>query len=400
MSPARTLLATALLLSLAHRAPAQTVLYTATAQPEGAEVRSGPSGDPQKMYVTNRLVRGEVLQVVREQEDGWLAVVPPPGSFSWVNVRHLQRNGASNTWTVTAASDGRVPVLMGSAFKEGKPTVIGDRLERGAQVIGIGQPHSDEEGQWLPIVPPPHELRYVRKESVARTTAAAAATVKLTPPPRSAGTEPPPAPASPPGAAPPPRSPGYENDPLLKQARQAEQARDWQEASRLYDQLGARLANTDHDAAMQFHNYARWLRRGSPAPAAVAPAPAPAAAASGERLRPVPAGSPVPPPAPCTPAVLRPPQAPVQQTGYAQGTAVSVRSSGPGRLRRTSRTIDGRRAYYLESGQGLMLMYATEQAGVNLEPLVDRNVELLGQVVPRGDVRPQYMTVVHARELR
>jgi hypothetical protein len=38
-------------------------------------------------------------------------------------------------------------------------------------------------------------------------------------------------------------------------------------------------------------------------------------------------------------------------------------------------------------------MYVTEQPGVNLETYVDRNVELLGQIVPRGDIRPQYMTV-------
>ena len=61
--------------------------------------------------------------------------------------------------------------------------------------------------------------------------------------------------------------------------------------------------------------------------------------------------------------------------------------------------IDGRRAYRLESPTGQVLMYGTEQPGVNLEPYVGRNVEVLGHVAPRVNVRPIYMIVVRARLL-
>ncbi len=97
------------------------------------------------------------------------------------------------------------------------------------------------------------------------------------------------------------------------------------------------------------------------------------------------------PPAPCPPYSGSPSPYQVQRSGTVG--AVSVHSSGPGSLRRASRLIDGRRAYFLESSQGQVILYATEQPGVNMEPYVDRHVELLGQVIPRGDVRPLYLSV-------
>lgn len=429
MRAAQLSLGLALVLVLACRAPGESVLYQATVQTAEGEVRCGHSKDPQ-MYVTNRLRKGDTVQVVKELDDGWLAIVPPTGSFtidppagsySWINLRFLQKNDNTSTWRVVTHDDVRVPVLVGSPFKQGKPTVIGDRLERGTQVVGIGPAVTDDEGQWLPILPPPRELRYIRKETVARVAPSvqasvppvaagagpapggvadgAVAPVKGGPPPLTGAVDTPPALQKPPvpvaagplpAAAPVPGQP----DPLLQQAQALEQANNWAEASQLYAQLGARYFNSNHDLAMQFYNRAEWLRQGSPgAPRNTVPS----ATAPDGRLRPVPAGT-VPssgtcPPSPCypTPAYYTPQPGAAPSSAY--GQTVSLRTSGPGRLRNATRFIDGRRAYLLESSQGQVLMYVTEQPGVNLEAHVDRNVELLGQIVPRGDVRPQYMTV-------
>jgi hypothetical protein len=406
MRPEHLFAGLALVLLLVSPACGQGNLYQATVQIAEAEVRCGHSTDP-KMYVTNRLHRGDTVQVVKELEDGWLAIepprgsctsVPPRGSYSWVNLRFLQRNGNSLTWTVVTHDDVRVPVLVGSPYKEGKATVVSTQLVRGTQVVGIGAPVTDEEGQWLPIESPPGEVRYVRKESVARTGAAAVPLVPLaapgtptantaaagsTAPPLSAGGDTPPALPNQPAPIPAP-APGSV-DPLLQQAQAMEQANRCAEASQLYAQLYARYLNTNHGLAMQFHNRAEWLRQGRPG------------TAPDGRLYPVPSGA-VTPSAPCPPAPYYPNRtyyapAPAATQHSVSSQAISLQTSGAGRLRNASRLIDSRRAYLLESSQGQILMYVTEQPGVNLETYVDRNVELLGQIVPRGDIRPQYMTV-------
>src|SRR5262249_42518712 len=50
-------------------------------------------------------------------------------------------------------------------------------------------------------------------------------------------------------------------------------------------------------------------------------------------------------------------------------------SSGAGLLRRAGRAIEGQRTYVLESLQGYPMLYVTAQAGLELEPYVDRKVE-------------------------
>jgi hypothetical protein len=399
----------------------QTVPVQATVQLAEAEVRSGYGNDP-KHYVTNRLPRGTTVEVTQVLDDGWLAIVPPRGSFSWVNVRFLQRIN-NTTWIVAPTDDRPVPVLVGSGFKDNKPTAIGDQLKKGTQVIGIGIPHSDAQEQWLPILPPPQERRYIRQEAVVRASATTPpVTASLTPPAGPAGrplstgsgtggtgsdpgkTSMPPLPvgtATASGGNPPAvGSPAPAPDPLIQKAQDLERANNWAEAIQVWNQLGNQYYNSDHDKAMQFYNRAEWLRRGRP----VAPTPivygAPNPTGPTTRLQPVPAGTPGAmsgscPPAPCPPGSQSTNPYSVQSPNSPNGNVgvISAHTSGPGRLRRAARLIDGRRSYYLESSQLTVITYATEQQGVNLEPYVDRNVELLGRIVVRGDVRPQYMTV-------
>ena len=61
--------------------------------------------------------------------------------------------------------------------------------------------------------------------------------------------------------------------------------------------------------------------------------------------------------------------------------------------------VDGKQAYVLENTQGRPLLYVTAQAGLNLEPYVNRNVELFGPAIYRGDLRANYMTVVRVAPL-
>lgn len=390
-----------LLLLLAGPAFGQAPGSDMTVKVAEAEVRSGPS---EAFYVTNKLRKGDIVRIVRPAENGWLGIAPPSGSFSWIATQYLRPVAQvpnPNTWMVEVPGGGRASVLVGSRHLESKPNRVGAQLVTGTLVTGIGPPRPDADGTWLPIMPPAAEVRYLRQEAVEAgpTTAApapmttatarpglppvgaAAPTASPSPPPTSvSATPPPPAPAPAPAGV----------DPLFKEAQDHEQAGRLDQAIALYDALGRKYAATDHARAMQFHFHAHTLRQRLAGPVPL----------TDNRLRPVPAGTPTPPSPVCPPVAATPPRPPSEARPAvtpppASGTA-SVQSSGPGRLRASQRLIDGRRSFYLVSGQEQVVMWVTEQAGTNLEPYVDRNVELLGYVQPRGDVRPRYMIVARA----
>ncbi len=48
---------------------------------------------------------------------------------------------------------------------------------------------------------------------------------------------------------------------------------------------------------------------------------------------------------------------------------------------------------------GYPMLYVTPRAGVDLESYVGHKVELIGPAVYRGDLRGNYMTVIHVREV-
>jgi len=143
------------------------VPYTATVVQTTADVRSGPG---EKMYVTNRLGRGDKVNVVGQRDGGWLAIEPPEGSFSWINEQFLVRSQYPQQAVVVAADGVRapVPVLVGSVYVEGKPTVRGTQVKTGTIVWTSWDKLSTDEGNLIKITPPPpSEVRYIRAEAVS-----------------------------------------------------------------------------------------------------------------------------------------------------------------------------------------------------------------------------------------
>jgi hypothetical protein len=62
-----------------------------------------------------------------------------------------------------------------------------------------------------------------------------------------------------------------------------------------------------------------------------------------------------------------------------------IMTSGPGNLRRAAFQIDGQPAFVLEDTRGYPVVYAIAQPGLNLEPFVNRRVELFGPMIQRPD---------------
>lgn len=367
MRPARQLAGMAMILVLASVGRGQQAPFDATVAMPEVEVRSGPS--PQ-FYATTKLRQGTSVHVL-EEKDGWLAIAPPAGSFSWINNRLIDRNGR----TAVVLTD--APVRIGSSVSNAPPTVEQVTLARGAQVIIMGEPYSPQEeqpaGKWWPIQPPPQERRYIPKDAV-RTTAAVETVAAAAPTgqPQDKGAWPTP--------GTPPQSPAS-GSPLMDQARQAETAGNVPKAIELYTQVYRQSIDSNHGLAMEALNRVHYLQSGNQGSVPPGYRPGvPAEATAGQaanRIAPVPAQT-----------------TSNTQVGYGgrpQPTPI-VQPSGPGRLRRAGFFVDGKQAYVLENSQGRPLLYVTAQAGLNLEPYVNRTVELFGPTVYHGDLRTNYMS--------
>jgi hypothetical protein len=355
---------------------AEKPAFTATVIADGAEVRAGASNSP-SMYPTNRLRKGDPVEVVRELGDGWIAVVPPPGSFSWINTKYVRQIVTTQPmWRVEAAPDSRVPLLLGSSLKAEKPTVEGARVSRGMILRAIGPVRRDGDELWLPVVPPPGELRYMRANAVSRSGAAIAATSPgpgaVTPPTTLTGAVPPagvPSPLKPVSPSPaPPAATGP--DALWARAQEAERAMRYEEAIRLYKELGSKVNGTNQALAMQAFTRAQWLSDIIRGRSPNGDTPATSVAKSASRT--------VVPPAPST-----------MPAGWV--------TLGPGYLKRAGKCEGVEAMFLLVDRYDRPISYAIPQRGFQLNDYVNQHVTLIGIRQWRPDMNANLMTVMQVR---
>jgi uncharacterized protein YraI len=132
--------------------------YVAYVNSADVYVRSGPGRD---YYPTDKLAKGEQVEVYRHDPGGWLAIRPPRDSYSWVSSRHIDLEEGD----VGTANNDRVVVRVGSAFSDVRD-VIQVRLDRDEKVQLLEEPRSDSP--WCKISPPAGEFRWVFAKYVDR----------------------------------------------------------------------------------------------------------------------------------------------------------------------------------------------------------------------------------------
>ncbi len=125
--------------------------YTAYVNSADVYVRSGPGRD---YYPTDKLQKGERIEVYRHDPGGWLAIRPPRGSYSWVSARHLDPEQDK----LAVVNSDRVVARVGSTFNDARD-VIQVRLDRGEKVELLEPPSPDSP--WCKIAPPAGEFRWV-----------------------------------------------------------------------------------------------------------------------------------------------------------------------------------------------------------------------------------------------
>ena len=109
--------------------------YTAYVNSTDVYVRSGPGRD---YYPTDKLQKGERVEVYRHDPGGWLAIRPPRGIVSWVSSRHLD----SLDDELAVVNSKRVVARVGSVFSDVRD-VIQVRLERDEKVELAEPPTGD-----------------------------------------------------------------------------------------------------------------------------------------------------------------------------------------------------------------------------------------------------------------
>ena len=372
--------------------------YVATVQLE-TDAFSG-HGDSPLFYKTNHLNVGDHVSVQEDCGDGWLAILPPSGSFSWVNKAtveiHTDKQPAFAMVTAPEA-----PFRIGSNVWTGPPTIVGVRKKAGQILNVIPNPReiTDAEGTWLPVEPPPGELRYIKASVVQKPAAAAPVNVVAL----QAGSP----------------APGQDADSLYKQAIEAER---WnpQESIALYNQGATVDANADR--RIQALNRANWLRDNLRNPTTnLIAGPTPGADVQTANTPSVSKVYPLTPdPATTSPAVrLAPPQGTAASTTNSLAATPTASwggatpalapaapangssySSGAGWLQTThQRPLEGGKMYVLVSDRSVPFYYVTAEPGVNLDPYLKRRVECFGQAIYSGELRHNYMRVARV-ELR
>lgn len=375
--------------AIASADPLPHVPYEAPITVPDAEVRSGPSADS-KYYVTSRLRQGDKVQVLREEDGGWLAIKPPQGSFSWINTRFIKLVDNNRAGQVLGDD---VSVRIGSSVVGAPPTVESkSKLKRGGIVLVLDTKEMPlEDGTWLPIAPIPDEVRYVSAEAVKSVPQVQRVQAS---------------PASQMPAGPP--APAGSEEAMWEQAHQAEVAGKPADAADLYYQLANRTQS--HELQVRCYNRIHFLRegmRGTVPPGYQSGHPTeahyPQQNVADPRIVPTPyvSGQPQFAPPGTGQVTSQYNNGPVQGQLMSQGQPAPagnpLQASGPGFLRRAPFWLDRKVTYVLESSQGIPRMYISPEPGLNLEPYVGHSVDIWGLVQYRGDVKTYHM---HATQVR
>ncbi len=143
--------------------------YEAVVRSSEVNVRSGPG---EKYYPTGKLQQGERVTVIRHDPGGWYVIVPPPGSFSWIDASLVNKTGPDRgTVQVPPPANGRSVgafVHIGTQFGDEISTIppaldTGDAVE----ILGEKEIRTDRGlTHFYKIKPVAQEFRWVKGDYI------------------------------------------------------------------------------------------------------------------------------------------------------------------------------------------------------------------------------------------
>ncbi|MBQ8363923.1 MAG: hypothetical protein IJX36_08370, partial [Thermoguttaceae bacterium] len=153
----------------------QAVFFSIPVAVDGAIVRSGPSEDA---YPTGTVGKNRYVEAYFRSADGWCAIRPPQGSFSWINAKFVRRENDS-TGRVVASNGKAAPARVGGATVE-ESAIVQVGLKNGRQIKILDETRLSDGSTWLKIAPPSGEFRWMRASDLVDDPAIAQLPNKLT----------------------------------------------------------------------------------------------------------------------------------------------------------------------------------------------------------------------------
>ncbi len=121
-------------------------------------------------YPTSIIARGTTVEVYDRTADGWLAIRPPQGSFSWLPAAQglLMPGGR-----IVEVTERNAVAWIGSSLGTAKQTIRWQvKLDRSEQLAVLGEqniqdPTTQAKALWYKIAPPNGEFRWIRENATS-----------------------------------------------------------------------------------------------------------------------------------------------------------------------------------------------------------------------------------------
>ncbi len=153
----------------------QVVFFSIPVAADVAVVRSGPSEDA---YPTGSVAKNRYVEAYFRSADGWCAIRPPQGSFSWVNAKFVRRE-TDGIGRIVASGGKAVPSRVGGATVE-ESALVQVGLKNGTQIKILDETRLSDGSTWLKIAPPSGEFRWIRANDLIADPAISRLPNKLT----------------------------------------------------------------------------------------------------------------------------------------------------------------------------------------------------------------------------
>ena len=146
--------------------------------PVGAETAPILASPSQETYQTGVVSRGDEVEIYFKNDEGYCAIRPPQGSFSWVNGKFVELE-SDDYGRIVSPSSKAIPSRVGAPTPE-TSSVAQIGLKPGQRVRILEKTRLQNGSVWYKIAPPPGEFRWIHESCLTRSSALAQLPSKLT----------------------------------------------------------------------------------------------------------------------------------------------------------------------------------------------------------------------------
>lgn len=152
----------------------QVVFFSIPIGVDVAPVMASPAKDA---YQTGAVLKDRYVEVYFRNEEGYCAIRPPQGSFSWLNGKFVEQE-SEGYGKVVSNSGKAVPSRVGGDSPT-TSSVVQVGLHNGQKVRILGKVGLSDGSTWYKISPPPGEFRWIEEKSLVQDEATAYLPEKL-----------------------------------------------------------------------------------------------------------------------------------------------------------------------------------------------------------------------------